>query len=633
MSINNTKSILQQILQQEPICVGEIRTNFTLGIENIKEEDLNELKKALGFYQMKDGIYKIGYNSKSKQIYIKRLSDYCLTLSAQILQLQDIQDSSKKYFFELEVIKREESQGKFSCLCSEIIDKRKVLSKLDEICFNNSKWTDEEFADFMNENISKSEVDEIIEFVKAGYNSIQEQKYFVTTNKIIKYKDNDNSKTELRLYKDASCRPRFCTELLLSEEAELFIQEIQREYCIESKELLQKICLILFYTLQKAYNNVIEPFLIVGFALMFPFIKEIHSEFHGFPVAVLFGESTSGKSNILNIIAGLYGLDKNIICSGNDTFKALLNTAKQFSGIPVLLDEVGDELENKIEECLIKPIQEQRVRKRMNSSGEKTITTEVNTSLIINTNTMFLNKTESFNRTLFTVWDKENFNIDKAKKLNSLVSSLSLITKKIIEDFSVTEVLQSIEHIRNGELIQKIKDERSKINVAIAVAGLKCFIRLTGLSDKFCTKSIKEKLNNFIENYEKNFNETEIEKFFTVLRELVERKIIKYNTDYKKVDGGIHQQCLHIKTPKRQSTISTQFKVMYKRLYDNKKPLDFDYYIKKLIDNGCKKDTANYSGRSCHGIFIPLVQISEIAKFVDALELDIEENKQSSCVF
>ena len=100
MSINNTKSILQQILQQEPICVGEIRTNFILGIENIKEEDLNELKKALGFYQMKDGIYKIGYNSKSKQIYIKRLSDYCLTLSAQILQLQIMWLTLKSHRFQ-----------------------------------------------------------------------------------------------------------------------------------------------------------------------------------------------------------------------------------------------------------------------------------------------------------------------------------------------------------------------------------------------------------------------------------------------------------------------------------------------------------------------------------------------------
>lgn len=90
----------------------------------------------------------------------------------------------------------------------------------------------------------------------------------------------------------------------------------------------------------KAYNNSVEPFLIIGNAIMSPFVDIVYKNLKAFPVSFCHGEARSGKSNILELIANIFGYGPDFISGGNDTSNNLLHNMEYYNKTPILFAEV-----------------------------------------------------------------------------------------------------------------------------------------------------------------------------------------------------------------------------------------------------------------------------------------------------
>ena len=171
-----------------------------------------------------------------------------------------------------------------------------------------------------------------------------------------------------------------------------------------------------------------------------------------------------------------------------------------------------------------------------------------------------------------TFWEAGTFNVVEAKRYNQYAQYLSIIIPHIVTTIPVSDVISMINN--NYEQLSIIKDERSRVNLAITLTGFNIMLKVINFPDVIDTEMFKSELDDFLVKYEELTQENEAEKFIAVIRELIKGQFpkLKASIDYKELRHK-GQMGLHINTNKHAENLNTAFAKCYKSFYPNSIPM------------------------------------------------------------
>ena len=295
---------------------------------------------------------------------------------------------------------------------------------------------------------------------------------------------------------------------------------------------------------------------------------------------------------------------------GMDTTAGIIEDFENYVNIPLLIDEVESDGEDRIK-SIIKSVYGQTCRKKFRHKNN------INTTLFFNTNNYFLYGTEYKNRCIELNFKQNDFNCHEAEKFNKFQDFLSFISAYIIQNTEYTWIKHSIKQADTSELLSKLKDNRIKRNLANAVTGLTLLIKLIN-SEDFTFEMFEERLADYIKEIN-NIADNEIEKFITVLKELLDERYgkLRKDEDYLIYDDGIH-----VLTGNAYGKFSTHFKNTFARLIKNEKPLDMKKYYDLLKNSGAEMKNVYYSRykQTRYGLYLSFQSFNELAYQADNSE-------------
>lgn len=569
-----------------------------------------------GVREGNDGYYKIAmkiHKDGSIQHKIQRVSNFIIEPLNKVI-LQDFNHQDKyQHVYEV-AIKIDNKICNVTLTNTELINVHKFEEKVSEYAHVLNTMSDNEFKIKIASVLSK-DVPTIIEYKTAGYNLLKDGQIFVTSNSIHRYGAESIFSKTLRLSKGSILKPVF------KQYSEILTDEQLRESLNLAKDsssalIMSALLSSLFNMLQNAYNNKIEPYIVIGMCFMTLFLKQISNDFEGTPIVVLYGEAASGKSNLLRLIASAFGLDKSVLHGGMDTTAGIIEDLENYVNIPLLIDEI--ELTGvEATKGLIKSVYGQTGRKKYNCKNN------INTTLFFNTNNKFLYDLEYKNRCIELTFSQVNFSPEEAEKFNPLQPYLSCISQYIIENIPYSEIKEMIQTEEKSHLLSSVKDNRIKRNMAIAITGLKLLINLIN-SDTITFEHFEDNLKAYIAETiticDDNMN-----KFIAVLKELLD---FKRGRLIDEQDYRIDKDGIHILVGKSNETFKNHFKNIFERFYRGAKPLDFKAYQKLLINKGAVMKNMHYSATlgTRYGLYLPFEVFDDLLYLSDRL-MDYEKRE------
>ena len=462
-------------------------------------------------------------------------------------------------------------------------------------------------ADFKKDEV-KNYINQLIDDAKfvqtsylsynPGYNFVENKHFWVTGTGTYPYcgcKNADRIKVTLA-EELKSAIPKICNiaDIEKDEKFAEYLNEAKAHFNITANlPTASAVLITLLYNITKTYNYRINPIMVISLALTAPFATLIFNKFKGYPIGYLEGATKTGKSNVLRLIACLFGFDNSHIRSGNDTALNILFNLQQNACIPALINEIGDKLRNNLNELIIKPVYDRTPRRRMKRSGDEEAMTAINSTLIFNTNSAINKEPSISNRLMQTFWEAGTFNVVEAKRYNQYAQYLSIIIPHIVTTIPVSDVISMINN--NYEQLSIIKDERSRVNLAITLTGFNIMLKVINLPDVINTEMFKSELDDFLVKYEELTQENEAEKFIAVIRELIKGQFpkLKASIDYKELRHK-GQMGLHINTNKHAENLNTAFAKCYKSFYPNSIPMKPSQYAEILKDYNVIISNASY---------------------------------------
>lgn len=615
----SNETLLEYAIQGRKIKVGK---TFAVEHSNI-DSGLQELYKSIpaGYYVLNKETYFFDFKIKNKTfetgILIKK-ANFALELLFNTITVTQALTLIEVFNREIRISAPHKQDKQIITDISQINTAEKFDELLKSLGHYIHAFRDSETRDYINHIFENNRVPELFISNNTGFNSIAGSEIWLAENKVSSYKDNTRRNLpQIRLADNlkASANKIFDAELIAEDKnfAE-YVAEAKNHFGIEANLTVQEdVSLGFVYYLHKTYNGSIEPFMIIGLALMSPFVTHIFNEFKSFPLGYLEGETATGKSNLLNLIAYLFGFDSSFPKSGNDTPRNILFNLQQNVNIPILLNEIGDALRPRLNEWVIKPVFDRTARRVMKRSGEEERATAINSTLIFNTNAPINKEPAIVNRLLHTYWEKGMFNVDEAKKFNSYVSYLSILIPCIVENTVIEELIAKIQVWNNSDILKCISDTRHKINLAIALTGLETFMSFVNQHQLVNLKMVEEKIETYVSNYEKKAVDNEFEKIINAIRIAIvgSNTTLKASADYKEVSCN-DRKGLHIHTGKGGESFKEQVINAYSAHYRDSTPIRFADYERILIENGVKKEKATYGKSSKYGFFFPYDEYEEI---------------------
>ena len=336
-----------------------------------------------------------------------------------------------------------------------------------------------------------------------------------------------------------------------------------------SKSIESLIAKALFINTLRTYGNKVEPFLSLGTAIMSPFVNIIFDKTMGYPINFMYGETASGKSNLLQTIAYTFGFDTRFLSSGNDTAMNLLHNMEYYSNIPVLYAEIEGYMRKNFE-TTVKAVFDRNARKRMTGYGQKQDIRAVNATLNFASNDRAHRNPQTATRLVYTEFYKDDFNPEEASKINNIREKyLSCVLPKILLRFSDKERLYA--DLKNKcKLVQGFNpnlDLRCINNIAIAMLGMDYLFQVAEFDKEFKEGEEVKLLNQNLEKYIKSHQDLThtddcFEKFMQIFYMLVKNGALKHGVDYvlKPADRTI---CIHLKS------VYAPFKKQFKQTEDS----------------------------------------------------------------
>lgn len=615
----SNETLLEYALHGRSLKVGK-----TFAVENATiDSSLQELYKSIpvGYYTLKKETYFFDFKLKRKGfemgILIKK-ANFAMELTFNTITITQAVRLIELFNREIRISAPKQSPRQVITDISEINTVEKFDNLLKSLGHYVHAFKDAEIRDYINHVFESHKVPDLYISNNTGFNIIAGGEVWLAENKVINYKGNKGRNLpQIRLADKlrGSANKIFDLNLLTADKAfEEYVKEAQIYFEINSKLTVQEtVCLSFVYNLHKTYNGALEPFMIIGLAFMSPFATHIFKEFKSFPLGYLEGQTATGKSNLLNLIAYLFGFDSTYPKSGNDTPKNILFHLQQNVSIPILLNEVGDALRPRLNEWVIKPVFDRTARRVMKRSGEEERATAINSTMVFNTNAPINKEPAIVNRLLHTYWEKGIFNVDEAKRFNSFVSYLSILIPHVVESTDIQELMEKIQTWNNSDILKCIWDTRHKINLAIALTGLEIFLSFVNQLQSTNLKMFEGKIESYVLNYEKKAVDNEFEKAINATRVALIGKgtSLKASTDYKEVSCR-NRYGLHIHTGKGGESFKAQVVNAYANLYRDSRPIRFADYENLLTENGIEKEKATYGKQSKYGLFFPYNEFEEI---------------------
>lgn len=310
--------------------------------------------------------------------------------------------------------------------------------------------------------------------------------------------------------------------ILLDKKAE--IRPVIKSSKMSAKELSQ----MLLATTYNGYSNTAEPLLAIGLAVMARFKNNISEHTKGFPVAYLYGTTSAGKTNLLNNIVFLLGLDEEYIYSGDSTVLSIWQRLDSCNSMPIIYDELSRRaLNDNLIEGLIKA-----AFQGINRDKIAKVKTAINATLMLSSNFQPPQKPEILNRLLLCNFEQQNFKLDKVIDFNEVRENhLSALLPAIVKQ-KPDNVIQIFKE--QTEYIKKLNPNlkiRCINNIAIAYTGYQI---LLNIADEAQPKAVTKNFEQFVKNYDEALKvASPWDEFIASLPILARNNAIVHNRDYK----------------------------------------------------------------------------------------------------
>lgn len=299
---------------------------------------------------------------------------------------------------------------------------------------------------------------------------------------------------------------------------------LKRSDKYSAKELSQR----LLGTTYNGYNNSIKPLLVIGLGVMACFKSEIFNEIHGFPVAYLYNGTSTGKSNVLDTVAYLFGFNRDFVIDGESTIKSMWQRLDDYYSIPVSYDEIPRDIIAKSEfEGLIKSAYECKSREKIS----KIKTTNINATLLMSSNYAPPQRPEILNRLLLCDFGQQKFDVETVKRFNGIREEyLSNLLPAILSYKSVKMLQLFYENKKYIRELDGSLQDRTISNIAVAYTGYQILLEI---AEDTQPKKIEESFERFVKNYKQSQNiESPWDEFLKTLPLLADNKTIKYKRDF-----------------------------------------------------------------------------------------------------
>lgn len=283
--------------------------------------------------------------------------------------------------------------------------------------------------------------------------------------------------------------------------------------------------------------------MLIGNALMSPFADIVYKELKAFPVSYIYGEARSGKSNILELVANIYGYDSSFINGGNDTSKNVAHNMEFYNKIPLLYAEVEGTIKKQFSEN-VKSFYDRTSRKIMAGYGNDQNIKAINATVHFASNSMLPNNEQTMSRLIFSEFKQENFDFKKAIPFNAIRDDLiGLILPCILIYLNSQEYIQALLkrnylkiELVNAESKTLSIDTRSMKNISVAMTGIDLLFEAANLEIDNCGDDVKEmqaNLNEYLSRYaEVTATKDHFLTFIEILTEMFRQSRLNKDQDY-----------------------------------------------------------------------------------------------------
>lgn len=585
---------------------------------------------------LSEGIYltKFGYYSiihRGKNIVLKRKSNFIFKVSRKVISSCNKFEVEDSYKFEFQTL----LDGRYTKLtimsADELTKPDSIMEKLNTMGTHFSCLSADELKAVLYTEYRNCERSLNV-FVNPGIANLKNKNYWLYSNACYDIKENKLIEPE----KDSSLKqgvikldnnieialcvtngmkaPKFPTDAIIDFKNPNYeylqkTKEAYKNYFKETPEPINILAASLIRNTLEAYKNSIEPFMLIGNAIMSPFVSTVVEELKGYPVSFGYGEARSGKSNILELIANIFGYNSTFISGGNDTSKNVMHNMEFYNKTPLLYAEVEGNMKKHFPEN-VKAIYDRASRKIMAHFGTGQDIKAINATIHFTSNDMLPNNEQTMSRLVFSEFKQECFDYKKAIPFNAIRDNLiGLILPEILFYLNKPDYIQKLIEVnfKKVELVNMDSDTlgidpRSMRNIAVAMSGIDLLFNVANLEKENCGQDVQEMQANLSE-YLKRYAEITSTKdhfltFMEILTELFKQSKLIMNKDYIFTSNGL---AIHLRT------IMPAFRQVLKSTSD------LGEYVPKAqeIKNSAKKygclidHNVNYKGETRRSLIIP----------------------------
>jgi len=276
---------------------------FNLECANI-HISIKELYKAIptGLYVLNKETYDFSYCIKNKKFemgVLTKKTNFALELVNETITITQSITPIELFNREVVIISPKQKTKRVIIDQAEVTTVVMLLGVLKFLGHYLTAFKDSEISGYLNQVFENPKAPELYISNNPGFNIIDGNEIWLAENQVTKYKDNSGrTLPQIKLADSLKNNTNKIanTELIAKDEkfAE-YVAEAKTHFGVDAKLSVQEaVGLAFVYSLYKAYNEAIEPFVIIGLAFMSIFVTHIAQKFKGFPLGYLEGQTATG---------------------------------------------------------------------------------------------------------------------------------------------------------------------------------------------------------------------------------------------------------------------------------------------------------------------------------------------------